>query len=464
MSPEQASGSGADERSDVYTSAILLYEMLAGRRPFEGPTPEILRHHLVTPLPPIQSKCPTREGSDELARLLATATAKDREQRFANGGAMLEAFDALVGPLVTEVEATAETIAKARPSLAPTFVGSNKSSKPGISTNEDGANGDDEAPASEGDAPRDEPRPVPLAPAPAPPPAPRPTGAKDFERPGPRANGLPPPPSTGSRVVLVLGALSALGLAGSAVAIVARSIGAGLAVPLDASVDAAEADAGAIEIGDAASPPDIDDAAMPAPFDAMALVATSDAEDGGTEEPAEEDERPRERGERGDPGRQRSRSVGASDSAAPVVDPAFARPRWTAHGPERACALRVRERSPERSPAAHLARAWLRAQELPQRRDRAISARVHQGLGRRERSTDAERPRHLGREQLGEHARVAGDSRDLRCPRDPRGRPSAGATEPRRRRPRPPGAAARLTVATTRPRGAVSHRRGRRAR
>lgn len=96
MAPEQASGAHADRRADVYAAGIMFFELLAGSHPFEGfEGTELLRQHLLAPPPSLASRCKGAKVAPELEALLARALAKDGADRYADAGAMLDAFLAL---------------------------------------------------------------------------------------------------------------------------------------------------------------------------------------------------------------------------------------------------------------------------------------------------------------------------------------------------------------------------------
>jgi serine/threonine protein kinase len=89
MSPEHATGSPVDGRSDLYSLGILMFEMLTGERPFEGEIHELLRHHLTTPPPRLAVRRPELAEIPELQELLDRALAKRRDDRFADAGEFL---------------------------------------------------------------------------------------------------------------------------------------------------------------------------------------------------------------------------------------------------------------------------------------------------------------------------------------------------------------------------------------
>jgi serine/threonine protein kinase/Tol biopolymer transport system component len=81
MSPEQARGQPVDARTDVWSLVVLLYELVAGRRPFAGQSSsEVLAgilEHEPAPLARFDPDTPS-----ELQRIVGKALRKDREQRY----------------------------------------------------------------------------------------------------------------------------------------------------------------------------------------------------------------------------------------------------------------------------------------------------------------------------------------------------------------------------------------------
>ncbi len=92
MSPEQATGSERlDGRSDVYSLACTLYEMLAGETPFTGPTAESVLHQHLAGEPPLVTAI--REAvPGHIAQAIRRGLAKTRADRFATAAQFAQAL------------------------------------------------------------------------------------------------------------------------------------------------------------------------------------------------------------------------------------------------------------------------------------------------------------------------------------------------------------------------------------
>jgi eukaryotic-like serine/threonine-protein kinase len=88
LSPEQVQRGVSDERSDIYSLGITMYEMLTGKKPFEGETPiQIAYMHVNERVP-----APSASTSDipaSLDHIVLRATDPNPDKRFSNANAML---------------------------------------------------------------------------------------------------------------------------------------------------------------------------------------------------------------------------------------------------------------------------------------------------------------------------------------------------------------------------------------
>lgn len=95
MAPERWDGGDADHRSDQFAFGVLLYEMLAGRRPFEGPSATAVMAAMLTrPPPPLRG---VRRGIPvDLERVVERCLEKKPDDRFRSTAELVEALRACV--------------------------------------------------------------------------------------------------------------------------------------------------------------------------------------------------------------------------------------------------------------------------------------------------------------------------------------------------------------------------------
>lgn len=93
MPPEQCMGQPLDGRADLYAVGCLLFEALAGRRPFDNKDPVVvMRAQVQEPVPSLREVAPEAKISSALDVVLKKALAKAPGERYANAEAFIEAL------------------------------------------------------------------------------------------------------------------------------------------------------------------------------------------------------------------------------------------------------------------------------------------------------------------------------------------------------------------------------------
>jgi len=93
MSPEQAQGKVLDARSDIYSLATILYELLTGKLPFDAKSPmEFIQLHVTKPPIPLDERVPGKTFPLGLGAVISKALEKNPDDRYATASEFADAL------------------------------------------------------------------------------------------------------------------------------------------------------------------------------------------------------------------------------------------------------------------------------------------------------------------------------------------------------------------------------------